>query len=455
MRKTQKTSVDGGNSAILAMSRYFRMLGGALFVTAILSIATPPAMAGRPDRPGAPTNLVLSATKSGGTFAVKATWGAGTKATKYAVRLSSAGVTLDSATVTALTWTGNTTRPDGSTVKVSVTSYNGRRRGETASRSLVLPDLTAPTASYAVTHDPAPDGPNVTVAVNSLTDNLTPTAEISQVIDWGDGGTPEPWASSLSSISHPYPLGEGRYEAQVTVTDQAANQRVYPLIIVVEDHTAPTGAYALATPTAWARWTKVHLAQAALADNLSPADKIARVISWGDGAQTIWMPGTTPAHVYAASGAYSPTVTLTDEAGNSSPPLATSTVQVTADTARPTIRLTPPTTGNRHVASWRTLKGRAADAQTGVRNVALQAIQKRGTTWYAYRAGTHSWVKAATRAAAWTKATAASVRPSATGTWAVKLAHLCKGRLLYKARAYDNVANASGSVSKKALLTKR
>lgn len=426
-----------------------------MVVSVMLSMTGGPAVAKPPAKPGAPTNLALSATKSGSTFAVAASWSAGTNATKYAVQLKSGGVTLDSATVTSLSWTGHTTKADGSTVQVSVTSYNGRRRGGTTTKGLVLPDLTAPTASYAVTHDPAPDGPNVTVAVSALADNHTPTANLSQVIDWGDGTTPEPWAPSQATISHSYPDAEVRYEAKVTLADLEANERVYPLVIVVKDRTAPTGSFAVATSSAWAGWTRVGLAQAAIHDNLSPDETISRVISWGDGAQTVWQQGTTPTHVYAAAGSYSPTVTLTDEAGNSSAALATSTVTVKTDTARPTLRLTPPRTRKAYVASWRTLKGRAVDAQTGVRTVAVRVIEKRGRAWYAYRATTRSWVKATSKTAAWKRAATANVRPTAAGAWSVKLARLQKGRLFYKARAYDNRANASVWVTKKAVLTKR
>lgn len=438
------------------MSRLFRALRGAVVISLMLSITAGPAVAKPPAKPGAPSNLALSATKSGSTFAVKATWSAGTKATKYRVKLSSGGVTLDKATVSTLTWTGHTTRSDGSRVKVSVTSYNGRRRGGTARRSMVLPDLTAPTASYAVTQDAAGRGPNVTVAVSSLDDNLTPTAKISQVIDWGDGTTPEPWAHSETTISHPYEDVEARYEATVTLEDQAGNKRIYPLAIVVKDETAPTGAFTLETPSAWAGWTKVRLSQAAIQDNLSPNDKIARVITWGDGTKTTWKHGTSPAsHVYATPGAYSPTVTLTDEAGNSSPALATSTVMVKADSVRPSIRLAPPKTRKRSVAKWRTLKGRAVDAETGVRNVVLKAIEKRGARWHAYKANTRSWVKAKSKKAAWKRAVGASVRPTTAGNWSVKVAKLRKGRLLYKARAFDNGSNVSGWAGKKARLTKR
>jgi hypothetical protein len=439
------------------MSHLVRMLGGAVVVSVMLSMTGGPAVAKPPAKPGAPTDLkVVETTKSGSTFAVKATWSAGTNATKYAVRLTSAGEILDSATVTTLSWTGHTTRLEGTPVQVSVTSYNGRRRGGTATTSYKLPDVTAPTASYAVTQDPAPRGPNVTVAVSSLADNVTPTAGISQVIDWDDPTSPAPvtWNPGQATISHTYPDAPGRYEAKVTLEDQAHNKRTYQLVIVVNDGIQPTGSFALATGSAWAGWTKVSLKQTDIGDNLSPDDKIRREISWGDGTQTVSY-GTTPTHVYANPGPYSPTVVLTDEAGNSSAALETSTVTVKADTVKPVLRLTPPRTRKAYVASWRTLKGRAGDAQTGVRNVVLKAIEKRGKVWYAYKANTRSWVKAKSKSAAWKRAVAANVRPTTAKTWSVKLAHLQKGRLLYKARAYDNRANASVWVSKRARLTKR
>lgn len=439
-----------------AVSHLFRTLAGAVVASVVLSITAVPSVAKPPTRPNAPTDLAVSPTKSGSTFAVQVSWAAATNATKYAVQLSSGGATLESGTVSTLSWTGHTTLSDGTTVKVSVTAYNGRRRGGTATKSLVLPDLTPPTASYVVTHAPAPTAPNVTVAVSSLADNLTSAAELSQVIDWGEGAgsAAQPWPSTQGTISHSYPDVEGRYEAKVMLRDKAGNEGIYPLVIVVRDETGPTGQFILETTSAWAGWTKVRLAQADIHDDLSPDDKITRVINWGDGAQTIWTQGTTPAHVYGASGSYSPTVTLTDEAGNASAPLATSTVVVDTDLARPTVRLTPPTRRTAHVASWRTLKGRAADAQTGVRNVKLKAIEKRRTGWRAYQATTCSWVKATSRSAAWKRTVAASVRPT-QGSWSVRLCNLRKGRLLYKARAFDNRANASFWVSKKARLTKR
>lgn len=436
------------------MSKPFRGLAVAL-VTLALTATTGTAAAKPPTKPGAPGDLTLNAGKDGATYAVSGTWTAGANATRYVVRLTAGAVTLDSSSVTTLSWTAHTTSPDGTTVTMTVISYNGNRKGGQVTKNLVLPDLTAPSASYSVTHDPEPNGPNVTVTAVTLSDNTTLRTNLEQTIDWGDGSTPAPWDPDTNTISHPYADVEERYEAAVTVTDEAGNTGTFPLVVVVNDVTAPTGAFALDAGTAWASWTKVGVSQAAISDNQSPDDKIARVINWGDGAQTVWAPGTSPTHVYAAGGSYSPTVVLTDEAGNESVALDTSTVVVTVDSTGPVVRLTPPRTKTRSVTSWRTLKGKSTDAGVGVKSVVLKAVQKRATGWYAYNGATKRWAKAASKARAWKKTTSVSVKPSLTGTWAGKLARLTKGTLYYKARGFDNVNNASGWKSKRAVLTRR
>ncbi len=432
-----------------------RAKGFSLLLVSGLLLVGVPAEAKPPAKPGAVTNLALSATKSGSTYAVKATWSAGSNATSYAVRLTKAGVTLDSATVSTLTWTGHSASlSDGNTVSVSVTSVNGNRKSQARTASLVLPDLTAPVASYSVAHTPVNVGHDVTVTSSGLSDNMTPTASIEQTINWGDGTLPEPWTPTVTSINHSYPDLEARYEATVTLKDLAGNTRVHPVVIVVKDTAAPTGSFALGVPKAWAGWTKVSLELAALHDNLSPNDKIARVVSWGDGAQTVWTEGSSPTHVYAAAGSYSPTVQLTDEAGNVSDPVATSTVVVSNDTVAPTLRV-KTSRPKRSVRGWRTVKGTATDAGVGVRSVSVRAVEKRTTGWYAYKASTRRWVKAGSKAGAWRKATDVSLRPASTGVWTVKLARLTKGTLLVRSRATDNRGNATGWLQRRAVLTQR
>jgi 5'-nucleotidase len=60
------------------------------------------------------------------------------------------------------------------------------------------------------------------------------------------------------------------------------------------------------------------ITQTSLSDDATPAAEIKRTVSWGDGsAPQVWQTGTELTHNYAALGRYVPTVTLTDNSGNS------------------------------------------------------------------------------------------------------------------------------------------
>jgi 5'-nucleotidase len=438
------------------MQRHLYTFAISVASLAVLAGTAAPADARPPNKPGPVSNLTATATKPGTAFDVHATWTAGTHSTKYGVRLSSAGVTVDSGMVTTTSWTGHTTVADGSTVTVTVTSYNGSRKGPSVSKNLILPDLTAPVGSYTVVREVGdPTSGIVTIQRDSLSDNLTTLANINQTIDWGDGSGTHAWPSTQLAITKDLTNTLKVYYVTVTVKDQANNSRAYPLTVVVRDTQAPTsGVFTVSTHNAWASWTKVSLTQVDVTDNLSADDKLSRVIAWGDGSESAWAQGATVTHRYAAAGAFVPSVKLTDEAGNTSTPFETASVVVVIDTVKPTIKVLTPTTGRARVASWRVLKGTASDAQTGVRQVQLRVIEKRGTTWYAYNGTTGKWAKAATKAKAWAKAVSAVAVPKA-GAWQKKVLGLTKGTLLFKARAVDNVSNASGWVLRKDVLTKR
>jgi 5'-nucleotidase len=85
----------------------------------------------------------------------------------------------------------------------------------------------------------------------------------------------------------------------------------------VLDGTAPTGTYTLDTASVWPGQT-VKLTQTALADDVSAAAGISRVVTWGDGSapQTLAAGATTATHTYQKAGSFPVSVALTDEAGN-------------------------------------------------------------------------------------------------------------------------------------------
>ncbi|MEU4693104.1 ExeM/NucH family extracellular endonuclease [Actinoplanes sp. NPDC023714] len=86
----------------------------------------------------------------------------------------------------------------------------------------------------------------------------------------------------------------------------------------VADVTAPTGTYGLNAAALWPGQS-VTLIQQALSDDVSAADKVTRVVDWGDGsaAETLAAGATTATHKYASAGSYTVSVKLTDEVGNS------------------------------------------------------------------------------------------------------------------------------------------
>jgi hypothetical protein len=119
-------------------------------------------------------------------------------------------------------------------------------------------------------------------------------------------------------------------------------------------------------------------------------------------------------------------------------------VTVKADTAAPRVTIKLPARPRNVIKKWRTLRGTARDAGVGVKVVHLQVVEKRGTTYYAYKWSTKRWVKVGHRLGrAWSKAGTASLRPSATHRWAKSVARLRKGVLVFRVNGVDRLNNTS------------
>jgi hypothetical protein len=394
-----------------------------------------------PVKPGRVTLQPLDATLDAHTYTVHASWNASSNTTAYQVRMTNAsGTTLDQQRVTTPEFDGTTTMAAGAKVTVTVTPFNQKRRGRSASVSRLLPDLTAPVGVYTIT--PASDTGDVTLNQVSLTDDLSTLGNIKQHIDWdGDGTTDETDLGNVTSLDHSYGATPAVYHPVVTVSDQNGNDRSYELATSVGDHTAPSATASVAPLAAWAKWTFVVVDVSDYTDNLSASADLTGTIAWGDGTTDTWVPGSPSKHRYQAAGPYQPVVTIADEAGNTFAP-STAAVDVTADTVAPRVRLTVPARHRASVAKWTTLKGRTGDAGTGVRRVQVKAIEKRHGVWYGYRPGLHRWLVASSKAAAWTKATPAKVKPVGH-VWSSPLSRLRTGLLITRVRAVDNVGNRS------------
>jgi hypothetical protein len=342
------------------------------------------------------------------------------------------------------------TTPGIATVRVR--AVVGKHQSKAAAYSVQLPDVSAPQGSYSSTWSDTTG--QATITQESLSDN-SPVLEVQRTVDWNDGSPPETWSpGSSTTINHTYPLTEKRYRPTVTLQDAAHNTRVVDVpAIVINDDEAPTGTFSVTPGTGWAGFTVVTVFQeGSLVDNWTPASKITRSVEWGDGAIMDWPFGHPLTHVYATAGSYTPVVTITDEARNSTP-VSTSEVVVTADATRPQVKLVLPR-AKHSVKAWRTLRGKATDTGTGVKSVRLKAVEKRGGTWFGYNAVKGSWVKAGDRAKAFTRSKASTLTTNARHRWAAKLIKLRKGTLVYKVRAADQVHNRSVTMTHKTTLTR-
>jgi PKD repeat protein len=271
-------------------------------------------------------------------------------------------------------------------------------------------------------------------------------------VDFKDtsSGQPTSWTwrfgdgriSHAESPSHRF-TRPGTYTVRLTASNSVGRTSTTRRIVVAPDRTAPRGTFEASPTSAWASYTKVRLTQRSLGDNATPARKVRRLVNWHDGTHPQrWLPGTKMTHVYTSGGGHVPTVRLTDAAGNARV-VAVDRVSVKVDTIAPTDGLKRPTTVQRASVSAReTLQGRAADVGTGVRSVRLRLVEKRGKVWYAYVAGSESWVRAGSHTAALAKSTLVHVVPT-DHQWSYKVGSLSKGLLEIRLNARDHVGNTS------------
>lgn len=389
---------------------------------------------------GPVTGLDASATKPAGTYLVTTTWDALAAAAAYQVTMTNTGTgtVVAQARVTESAWKVSTGLPATTALTVKVVPLTAtNRRGRAASTSVVLPDLTAPTGSFAA-DDASWDG--VITQLVAPVDDVTASAAIIREVDWGNGWVT--WTEG-DTITSTYAV-EGIYHPAVRLTDAAGNARTYELTVVIGDTTAPVGSFTVSPVEGWVGLTRVALSEVDVDDDFSDKADVERWVIWGDGTAPVrWTGIGTLTHVYRTAGSRVPVVRLIDQAGNTVE-VETTTVLSKADTVAPVVKVRVPKLRARYVATWRAVRGTAQDvAGTGVATVRVRAIEKRGAAWYAYRAPSRSWVKAGTKAAALRKSRPAMVAPTATGAWTSRIANLRKGTLVLKVQARDRAGNFS------------
>ncbi|NYD42936.1 hypothetical protein [Nocardioides panaciterrulae] len=428
------------------------VLVGAVGLPALVpaALAPPPAVAAGaqpPTPPAGVTRLAVDAVTLGPDgYQVTTSWQAGSATSSFRVSAEdvATGAVLDRASLTGTRWTAAVDEPAGTRVQVAVTPYHDRVRGPASRVSVRLPDLTAPTGTFRLDrrHRVA------TLAWTALQDDTSARADIGRFVRWGDGSPRERWTGR--SLDHRYP-GPGLWHPTVRLVDQAGNAAVLPVgAVVVGDHVAPTGVFSASPTAGWATFTRVGITELALHDDLSAAEDIRRSVVWGDGSRSPWPVDAEVEHVYAGAGVFTPRVVLVDEAGNRAR-VGANPVTVSRDDVAPSVSLHLPTRHPEAARRWRVVHGRAVDVGTGVAVVRVEAVQRRGSGWYAYRPGRGRWEPAASRDRAWRKARPVTVLPTSAGRWLCSLGSVRQGRLAVRVVARDGARNSSTTVHRQLL----
>ncbi|MBM2615164.1 PKD domain-containing protein [Actinoplanes sp. LDG1-06] len=183
----------------------------------------------------------------------------------------------------------------------------------------------------------------------------------------------------------------------------------------------------------------VTMTQTSITVGDTPASEVVQTIKWGDGTvQRAY--GTTKkfSHVYRTAGSYSIQVTLED--GVSAPNVRmVGRLSVKKDATKPVVSLNKPASPTK-ATSWALLKGKASDTGSGLKTVAVTAIEKRGSAWYYYNGS--AWVKASSQTTAGQKAKVLTVTPL-KGLFSFKFKGVTKGSIRIAYSAFDRAGNRS------------
>ncbi|WP_157441377.1 hypothetical protein [Actinoplanes awajinensis] len=294
--------------------------------------------------------------------------------------------------------------------------------------------------SYRLNFTSIYTGQSVTVTQTSLTDNEDDRL-LSKIVSWGDGTTSYLSANELTA-GHNYPSA-GAYQVSVALNDLDGDTVGTFAGASKVTVAKVTGTYKLSTRSTWSGPSGTLPVSVSLAGVPAGATKVR--IGWDDGKYSVVARGTkSVSHRFAYSGTHRVTAELFNSAGYSSP-LALGTVNVKLDYTNPTVKVTNPAKANR-VASWKTIRGTAADKGAGAYRVAIVVGQVRGTTQYYFNG--KKWVKGSVNKS---KLLYATVK---AGKWSVKIATPKKGYLIIGYAAVDKVGNASYGKSKQVKLTR-
>ncbi|BCJ43496.1 hypothetical protein GCM10010168_41940 [Actinoplanes ianthinogenes] len=294
--------------------------------------------------------------------------------------------------------------------------------------------------TYQLNYSSVYAGQTVTLRQLSLTDNEDDRLLLRKVT-WGDGSTGLIYDGEVTA-QHEY-ADAGSYPVSVELMDLDGTTAGTITGTSTVTVAKVTGSYRLSAGTTWRGPSATLPVSLSLAG--VPADATQVRIGWDDGQEsTVARTTRSVSHRFAYSGAHRVTVSLVNGAGVSAP-LSVGTVNVKLDYTSPTVKITTPAKSNR-AASWKTIRGTAADKGAGASQVAIVVGQVRGGKTYYFNG--KKWVRGSINKS---KVRYATVK---NGKWSVKIATPKKGYLIIGYAAVDKVGNSSVGKSKQVKLTR-
>jgi hypothetical protein len=296
---------------------------------------------------------------------------------------------------------------------------------------------TAPTAQYTLDSTAVWSGQHVQLTESGFADDTTASDAVTRTIAWGDGAV-ETAAAGTTSWAHTYP-STGSYPVQVTLNDgELDGPGVFPAGSTVGVTTSP-GSYGWQKSTIYTY--PGYQEQATMVASGMPGGSTRVWTAWPD-SETSLLASATSTNVahWFGQGSWAPSITVQNAQGKATPRPA-GTLTVGTDTTPPTVSLTVPSSPSK-AGSWGTIKGKAADSQSGPDLVAVQLLKWNSTTEYYFDFTSRKWVKYTGQDLPDSEMALAKV--DSAGNWQVTNTGLTKG---YTLEVYYLAADKAGNAT--------